>query len=1423
MINILSILKIFYAFLFCIILVFQTVQAQEICDNGIDDDSNGFIDLLDPACDFDGDGISNQNDLDDDNDGLPDVLEDLDNQLDIDGDGFPNSMDLDSDDDGCPDGRENGHNIPLQSDLTLAGPYGPNGLSDVVESPAESGILNYDVILAFLNAQDYTYCVDLDNDNIGDAIDQDDDNDGIKDATESACPPEPVVIDFSSISNVAPMLDNDTIVVEGDVLSIDGFLIDQDNGSPLTPLGDPDGNIVLGAEAGFGNGQTYKLFFNQRSVVWISHANTSALGEFDDFDKWTFSSEGASFAYSDPGTPEIENIVNEVGSISFDSAIPQGTHVTDGDWYIISTNLTDLEIKYESLNVIDDEVSPINIKIWCFVHDTDGDGIPNKLDLDSDNDGCFDAIEAGFTDDNFDGILGPENVVVDNLGNVISGVDGYTSPNLAYLHDEEFSTCYPTFENLETDSLISCNNLPATITENASGFDGNGQDMMAEFWISQNYNSLTDEIQYDGSYNATWNQSGGKLVLGPVPHSEISNAIQQVAFFSSTAIDAQKEIAITLTDTETYTDTLYRPVKITTLDTDSDTFCDLIELELGSDINDPCDPDNTDDDLDGICNYLELNNGTDPTNPCDPDNTDSDGDGICDLQEDFNGSDPNDICDPLGIDSDGDGICDAQEQLDGSDENDSCDPDNTDSDGDGICDYQEIFDGTDQNDICDPLGIDTDGDGICDDQEILDGSSPTDPCDPLNPDLDGDGICDFIDEDDDNDGISDVIEGNDDLDNDGIANYFDYDSDGDHIPDAIEGNIDTDGDGIANFLDLDSDNDGILDQTEDSNDFGIDSNSNGIDDFYDVAISSGQDVDINGIDDNANASNFDSDQWSDYVDFDSDDDFIPDAIEGNVDFDNDGNPNHQDSDSDNDGILDFEEEYLLTFEDIDGDGIDDYFDIDQVAGADSNLDGIVDAYALTNSDADAMANFLDRDSDGDHIPDAVETNGDTDNDGIENHVDLDSDNDQINDSEEDQNAVGIDTDLDGIDDAWDVDITGGNDTNHDGVDDEIWPSDFDGDGNGNYHDWDSDSDQIPDKIEGAYDHDGDSMPNYLDMDADNDGMLDGQEEPLLIHNDTDFDGIDNYFDVDQTGGEDLDNDKIDDNISFSDFDGDGYWNFIDKDSDDDYIPDAIERLLDSDQDGFENFRDEDSDGDQIPDVLEDLVIATDSDQDGIPNTYDVDYTEGTDSNMDGLDDAVQVLDTDEDEIPDYLDHDSDKDGMTDTFEAGSNPMQPQDFDGDGIPDFQDTDSDNDGIEDAFEAGQDPTNPLDTDNDGNLDYLDTDADNDGISDIEETVFEWNQDCDLDGIPDFLDADECKVQLLQGISPNGDGIGDFLIIEDIEYTNNVVQIIDRSGKILFSQENYRNDWSPVDLANGVYFLSYTDMDSGLHKKLWIYIQK
>jgi len=79
--------------------------------------------------------------------------------------------------------------------------------------------------------------------------------------------------------------------------------------------------------------------------------------------------------------------------------------------------------------------------------------------------------------------------------------------------------------------------------------------------------------------------------------------------------------------------------------------------------------------------------------------------------------------------------------------------------------------------------------------------------------------------------------------------------------------------------------------------------------------------------------------------------------------------------------------------------------------------------------------------------------------------------------------------------------------------------------------------------------------------------------------------------------------------------------------------------------------------------------ADDSDGDTLSNG---DEGRGTDVNTDG------------DEWVDWLDLDSDNDGISDADEAGDDDptTPPVDSDGDGVPDFQDTDSDGDGIPDS---------------------------------------------------------------------------------------------------------------------------------------------
>ncbi|MBN1112888.1 MAG: hypothetical protein JXA53_08240 [Bacteroidales bacterium] len=59
--------------------------------------------------------------------------------------------------------------------------------------------------------------------------------------------------------------------------------------------------------------------------------------------------------------------------------------------------------------------------------DIDGDGFTNSVDLDSDGDLCFDVIEAGYNDGDDDGILGVSAVIVNDKG-VVTGQGGYTTP-----------------------------------------------------------------------------------------------------------------------------------------------------------------------------------------------------------------------------------------------------------------------------------------------------------------------------------------------------------------------------------------------------------------------------------------------------------------------------------------------------------------------------------------------------------------------------------------------------------------------------------------------------------------------------------------------------------------------------------------------------------------------------------------------------------------------------------------------------------------------------------------------------------------------------------------------------------------------------------------------------------------------------------
>lgn len=244
---------------------------------------------------------------------------------------------------------------------------------------------------------------------------------------------------------------------------------------------------------------------------------------------------------------------------------------------------------------------------------------------------------------------------------------------------------------------------------------------------------------------------------------------------------------------------------------------------------------------------------------------------------------------------------------------------------------------------------------------------------------------------------------------------------------------------------------------------------------------------------------------------------------------------------------------------------------------------------------------------------------------------------------------------------------------------------------------DADGDTISDRNEGrpdATDSDGDGTPDWQDDDSDGDGIPDyreaGDDDPETPPIDTDGDGTADFRDLDSDG-----NGRADDVDGTGDLDGDGRGDFQDLDDDGDNILDSAElgpdpsSPLDTDGDQIPDYQDIDSDNDTIWDSEEG---TEDYDEDGTGNWRDLD------SDGDCRPDQVESggthppRDTDLDQRYDFVDRDSDNDGLTD---------QAEDINCNGAWDngesnAENGDSDFDGVSDLVEvaAGTDPNNAQD---------------------------------------------------------------------------------------------------------------------------------
>ena len=989
------------------------------------------------------------------------------------------------------------------------------------------------------------------------------------------------------------------------------------------------------------------------------------------------------------------------------------------------------------------------------VFDGDLDEIPNYRDLDSDQDGIPDAVEAN------SGLL-PNNMSTAGA----------------------YSTTYVDNNDTDNDGLADPvdGNNGGTVLASADT-DGDG---LTDFQDrDSDQNGITDTREAGGT-----DANGDGIVDGFTDSND--NGIN----------DSQESTALSLPDTDK--DGIQ---DVRDLDSDGDGLPDLAEVN-GTDSNGDGRLDGTTDaDSDGLLDSTDpaVTGGTNGTalTVLDTDgdsrpnfrDIDSDQDGATDNQEARSGTG---IGIPSGSDTDGDGL---DNTYDG--DNSGTALSGSDFDNDGTFNHRDTE--TDNDKVDDLIEVDdADGDGVAswdsNANGVVDGGEGT-------GDADGDGLLDAFD----NISIAGGFDAQNatgsnvalqDTDNDGNPNFRDSDDDGDGILTTTETG-DTNSNSIPDYLENTQDLCGVGSAIGNisGNVSSVVSSSNVTNPNESVGAADGTGASIGN-----NAGNQLTLDMGTNIEAGSTVELVVRRnggggtatlqIEESVDNTTYNANGSVSTNNTTFTILSFTA--VANFQ---------YLRLSNSASP-SQVDAVSYSRACgSDTDNDEVADVDDSDIDNDGIPNSVELTGDDDGDGIANQLDLDTDNDGIPDAVEANNgSLPANISNQG---SFGAAFVQGNDANNNGLCDQVETSqggtplpteDFEGDGIDDYRDLDSDNDGVPDVLEaGTNASASGQIGSFNDVDGNglNDATDVGQNGTILLPRDLDKDGVFNYRELDsdndgisdliEAGGTDSNNDGL--VASFTDADNDGY---------DDNLSGSPLATADTDADGLQNPFDIDSDGDGIPDNVEAQADGSytppsgiDNDNDGIDNAYDA-----SSSNS-----FLSPVDTDGADEPDYLDTDSDNDNVPDNIEGS-------DGNEDGIADntASGNDADGDGLDEAFDiidisngfngqnASASGTNSAlqDTDSDVNRNFRDTNDDNDALSG--NPLLTINEDNNNDG--------DYSNDFSQGQANNS--------TPDYLYAETTLPVSLVSFEVEWEGENARLRWETASELNNSHFLVQVSAD-------------
>ncbi|WP_159245951.1 Ig-like domain-containing protein [Tenacibaculum maritimum] len=253
---------------------------------------------------------------------------------------------------------------------------------------------------------------DTDEDGILDSIDLDDDNDGILDVNEKPC--------FVSLENFGSGKGN--ILINHSNVPV-GNVGDVRIGSNPDFVGKPWFQSKSGADATGDPEGRYLSLDNPKGSAPVLIYKESINVEVNQEYSYSFFAAAAKEAIGKQAIayPDVKiEVKDDSGTVL--QTINTGTFTLDWKKFELlftsTTTTVTVEIYNNNIRELDNTllIDEIFVSLASVSCDTDGDGIPNYLDLDSDNDGCNDVIESGGIDEDNDGIADGDGF--NNVGQV---------------------------------------------------------------------------------------------------------------------------------------------------------------------------------------------------------------------------------------------------------------------------------------------------------------------------------------------------------------------------------------------------------------------------------------------------------------------------------------------------------------------------------------------------------------------------------------------------------------------------------------------------------------------------------------------------------------------------------------------------------------------------------------------------------------------------------------------------------------------------------------------------------------------------------------------------------------------------------------------------------------------------------------------